>query len=47
VDAGKAKLHPKPVGVRRLKPTAPTVDCTIPFTRDELGRKIWKRECLK
>jgi len=45
VDAGKPK--PKPIGGRKFIPKAPGVDCTIPFTRDELGRKIWKRECLK
>ena len=31
------------------KPTIkkPTVDCSNPYTRDELGRKIYKRECLE
>ncbi len=27
--------------------TAKKVDCTSPFTRDELGRKIYKPECLE
>jgi eukaryotic-like serine/threonine-protein kinase len=44
-DAVKRK--PKAVSARKVTPAAPAVDCSIPFTRDDLGRKIWKKECLK
>jgi serine/threonine protein kinase len=35
-----------PVTSAHPKAPPPGVDCTVPFTRDELGRKIWKKECL-
>lgn len=31
----------------RPKPVKAGVDCSVPFVRDELGRKIWKKECLE
>jgi len=33
---------------RKVKPPTRTnsADCSVPFVRDELGRKIWKKECL-
>ncbi|MBK8994773.1 MAG: serine/threonine protein kinase [Myxococcales bacterium] len=31
----------------RPKPPKPAADCSVPFVRDELGRKIWKKECLE
>jgi eukaryotic-like serine/threonine-protein kinase len=37
----KTQTHPAP----QVKPAA-TVDCRDPYTRDSLGRKIYKLECL-
>lgn len=32
---------------RRTRATTPSVECNPPFVRDDEGRKIYKRECLK
>jgi eukaryotic-like serine/threonine-protein kinase len=31
---------------KATRPAPPRADCSVPFVRDELGRKIWKKECL-
>ncbi|MCE7891130.1 MAG: hypothetical protein DYH12_15770, partial [Sorangiineae bacterium PRO1] len=36
-----------PRATQRPKPPKPGVDCSVPFVRDDLGRKIWKKECLE
>ncbi len=38
-----------PTATAKAVPTIkkPVVDCSNPYTRDELGRKIYKRECLE
>jgi serine/threonine protein kinase len=41
--AAAPSARPAPAPAAR---TARPVDCTDPFTRDELGRKIYKMECL-
>lgn len=48
-DAALAATPPSaapPAAKKKPSRAAPAVDCSVPFVRDELGRKIWKRECL-
>jgi hypothetical protein len=43
-SVGPAVARPQPAA--EAKKPAATVDCRDPYTRDDLGRKIYKRECL-
>lgn len=42
--AASAAAPPPPKPKTPVRSNAP--DCSVPFLRDELGRKIWKKECL-